>query len=453
MKKYSLFSRIFNWKKIYEEILLEGSKDSFLELSMKEKDIENLNQKISFLEKNLEDFKNEKNSQIKTKDEALEIIEKNNKKLNNDILVLSNEKTELKTNLANKEKEISKLKNIEQEKLLLEKDKKYLDENVEKLKNEISNLIKEKTELKTNLENSKKNIDELKRNLDNKKEKINKLTNVENENSVLKKDIGKAQQQLENLKETNNKELKNNVEKIDQLLRIFNRSEGTKGKLGEIALQEIFEKIDPDKKIWITDLAVEKNRVEFAMKTIVEDKIKYIPIDSKVITGGQDTNNEILINDKFISALRAQVKKVNTYVGKSNTTNFAILVLSSDDIYSKLFDYDSNVFGEAIEEFNVSILSPSTFFQFALTTKYTISLYEKVKNESKVLDEVGSLIKTINNFVRNVDEGYKKLSLAIDKQLPVISRKAKKLKIGELEVVSKDDFYMEENTILVAKEI
>ncbi len=190
---------------------------------------------------------------------------------------------------------------------------------------------------------------------------------------------------------------------MNKIEKTFFTSSGNKGKgeLVELQLKTLLQKSGLDNNIWIENLTVGKNIVEFTIQSGNEDE-KWIPIDSKVLeTEIDEETHKIIVDQKYKSKVLAQVKSITKYLGKSNTADYGLLVLQNDEVYMELYNEFPSFFKEVIEEHKVYITSPSSFVQITWSIANIIKIYERVHKDEMIYDQMVSILESVNKFQIN----------------------------------------------------
>ena len=256
--------------------------------------------------------------------------------------------------------------------------------------------------------------------LNDKNNAINSLTNQ----------ISEIRATLE-AKKTENENIKINInEKLATLQKIettFFAKAGNKGKgeLGEMQVKTILEKSDLTRDMWVENLQVGSKNVEFAIKSA--DDGKWIPVDSKVLDAEIDEDNKVIIDSKYKARVMTQAKEISKYLSKANTAGYGLLVLQSDSIYIELYNQFPGFFQEVLRETKVHVASPSSFVQFAWSISQIVDIYERVKGDEKIFEDMISTLTTISDFANALKDTQTKFNSAMNKWMPSIEKKHAKL--------------------------
>lgn len=384
MRKNNKVFKLNFWKKIFW-----SSKRIQEKFELNQKDIINdLNNQMTLLQNNFNNLKDNFQKLEEQKDLLIDEKQKfysenlNYKKdleqKNNDLNNLKDKITEIKEKLA---RESEKLNSTTSENAKILAEKNQIQKTLDKLKNENNDLINEKDSLSINLNDKLENL------------------------NLLKNEISNKLDPLKTIKDT-----------------FFAHNKGL-GILGEMKLKNSLIKSGIDKDLWVENLMIGKEQVEFAFKSGVDDN-KYIPVDSKVIQYTENEENQIVITPDYLTKIRTQSKKISKYLNKKNTTNYGIMVLQSDELYLRLFNDNPELFYNSINENHIYIFGTSSFIQFAIFMQYIIDISKKletVKSNFKLIEEY---INITNKFHKSSSEGYKHLHTAFKTHWNAIEKKA-----------------------------
>lgn len=219
-------------------------------------------------------------------------------------------------------------------------------------------------------------------------------------------------------------EIRDQLKTIGKIERTFFGQTANKGKgeLGERQLKNILEKSDLSSDLWVENLMVGSEIVEFAMKHGTTEK--WIPVDSKVLEASHyEEDGSAIIDQAYATKVREQAKKVAKYLSKKNTADYGLLVLQSDAIYMKLYEEFPNIFQEVIKEHKIYIMSPSSFVQFAWSIAQILDIYAKVHKDEQIYDDMMSALDSIKKFYDNIADVHKKFNVAMETHYPTIQNK------------------------------
>lgn len=332
---------------------------------------------------------------------------------------ITQETTVLKQNLHEREKEIIRLETKLQEKEKHNEDllswkkafQKELDEKQNLLaqkKQEIQTILTEKEVWKESA---------YKKDIDFEKQET-KLRELQSLISAKTQDI----QKLDN-------DIRQKLIPLDKIERTFFGISGNKGvgNLGEMQLEVMLQKFDIDPNLWQKNLQVGDNNVEFAFTSGYDDH-KWIPIDSKVLHHQITDEKEIIIDDSYEKTIKTQAEKVSKkYLDKKNTTKYGILVLQNDAIYLALWQQKSFLFSNLFRQYQVYILSPTLFIQFAFSLAEILKVKVQVVEQEQIFRRLNLLVNKIMKYNEHIRDAYLAFHEATVKNWPSITTQTNKL--------------------------
>lgn len=286
-----------------------------------------------------------------------------------------------------------------------------------------------------NIEETNKELEVLRLSAEKDKEKLEqeiKILRAEKDSIISSKATIEAQ-----LKNSNE-----NIEKYtERLFDIFNRTSGNRGKIAEIRLEEIMRQyFGPEGDYWIKNLKVGSTQdiVEFAVRITPDDK-KWVPVDSKaLIPNKDDETKEFIIDDSYLKSIINESKKITKYIRKSNTAEYALLVLPSDDVFMDIHENNPKIFSESAS-LGIYITSPNNFTQFINTISQLTEKLEKANKADKIISEIDIVLKHMTSFHKGVEESLTKMNTAFDKHLPNSKKKLDAIKNNELTLISSEE--------------
>lgn len=295
----------------------------------------------------------------------------------------------------------------------LEIDNKMSEEFLKEANNKLSSLEKDLIKKDAKISSYENNLK------DNEVSLSSKISEIKN----LSKSLGEIETEKKELNKQFIKYIEKNGKETSELLNIFNKSPATKGKLGEIRLEEIIKNSIEDERLYTKNLKVEKGNVEFGIKTTLES-IKWVPVDSKVVEPDKTANGEWIIDDKYALNVEKRAKEIATkYVNKRVTESYGILVIQNDFIYDELIR-NTNILDRLIN-LNVYLSSPNNFLQFIKTIDKLSGDLKLVNEITKFKLDIGKIIKPINYFYKNVKDSVDKLNIAFNTHLLDIDNNVK----------------------------
>ncbi|CAM9135368.1 DNA recombination protein RmuC [Mycoplasma todarodis] len=300
----------------------------------------------------------------------------------------------------------------------------------------LEEVIKQKEELSNFLMEAKNEKNEISRKLELQTHDFEMAKKKEQETNI---SIHEKLQEIEVLKDRirdektsldyYKKQINEKLVPLNKIEKTFFASSGNKGKgeLGELQLKTLLQKSGLDNNIWVENLTVGKNVVEFAIQSGNEDE-KWIPIDSKVLETEIDPDtNKIIVDQKYKNKVLSQVKLITKYLGKSNTADYGLLVLQNDEIYMELYNEFPSFFKEVIEEHKIYITSPSSFVQITWSIANIIKIYERVHKDEMIYDQMVSILESVNKFSNKLAATHKEFNIAMTTHYPTIQKKQNSL--------------------------
>ncbi len=239
--------------------------------------------------------------------------------------------------------------------------------------------------------------------------------------------------------------LTNGVENLNRTLSNVK----TRGTWGEMQLEQILANIFPD-SLYDKNVQIKKNsqeRVEFALK--IPDKTDggrsiYLPIDSKFpanlyakiqeAAAGADRKGVETAVRELEGRIKSEARDISTkYINAPDTTDFAIMFLPSEGLYSEVLRIPG-LAEYCQRELKVVISGPTTLsallnslavgFKFLTVSRNTQEVLRVLQNVRGQYEKFGDLIdKTQRNLdlaVRSTDEMKKRTDL-IQKRLDKVS--------------------------------
>jgi len=285
-----------------------------------------------------------------------------------------------------------------------------LEKHLEDFRVERQNWINDKAELKTAKEEGDKKESLL----------VKKTSEIEN----LKDAMAKQKLEMENKWQ----DMFNKLKPLEKIEKTFFGKTGNKGKgeLGEMQLETILEKSGlPLDQFWTKNLTVGTNQVEFAIKSGVENK--WIPVDSKVLEGNINEDGKIIVDETYKKSVLTQAKTIKKYLGKTNTVDYGLLVLQNDEIYMSLYDKFPSFFKETIQEHKIYITSPSSFIQFSWSVANILEIYESVRGDQKIYDDMVDTLGGISRFMKKLGAVHKDFDTVVNSHYPALKNKENKL--------------------------
>ena len=284
-------------------------------------------------------------------------------------------------------------------------------DNFDKLKYEIFEIIENR---------NSKNNDNISKNFIDIKDNINNMNNTNYENIIKKiSDISNSQKSLETV-----------TQEIVKFQNILNDKK-SRGRFGEIRLEEVLENIYGDSKIFERQYKMSNGRIA---DTIIKLSDKIVAIDSKFpletyIRYEEDSslNNR---ND-FVRSIKKHIDDIsNKYIIEGETLNQAIMFLPSESIYLEIYKNFEDIIYYGYKN-NVWIASQTNLLIYISTLIYANLEFEKTKESENILNK---LISFSEEFVR-----YKQRWSNLEKDFEKIQKDFRDLSITANKISNKFD--------------
>ncbi len=284
-----------------------------------------------------------------------------------------------------------------------------LEDFTKQSKQDISDSYTKLLELVTNqLNEMKKNVsDSLKTGFDNNSKTMGDV------NVALGK-ITAAQTNLDSLKEQ--------VVSLNNVLTNTQR----RGRFGEVALGALLDEVyGSTHDLYSLQFVLKNGKRPDAVIRLPDGK-RHICIDSKFSLDAYwrlvESKDDVEIDKckkNFRNALREQAKKIkDDYIGKEDTTDYAIMFLPSDGIYSYI-QADDDLFNSVVSYargMNVIITSPSTLQPILANIRMLQVNYEVSRNIKEILKAVDKVRKQNDYFSRDWEAVSKSISALNNKK-------------------------------------
>lgn len=200
----------------------------------------------------------------------------------------------------------------------------------------------------------------------------------------IRKDLGAMQEAAKGMQD-----IGKSISTFQELLL----SPKVRGGFGEILLNDLIKDVLPEAHYEFQYSFRDGTKVDAVIKT--EDRI--IPIDAKfpleefqrMSAEGVD---EEAFEKRFIQILKPRVTEVKRYINPNeNTTNFALMYIPSEKIYSKLSGMDNLM--TSLRRSRVFPVSPSTFYQFLETILLGLRGLAIEKEAQQILDSLNRIAR------------------------------------------------------------
>ncbi len=201
---------------------------------------------------------------------------------------------------------------------------------------------------------------------------------------AIRKDLGEMQQAAKGMQDVGR-----SISTFQELLL----SPKVRGGFGEILLNDLIKDVLPEAHYAFQYAFRDGTKVDAVVKT--EDRI--IPIDSKfpleefqrMATEGIDEES---FEKRLVQILKPRMAEVKRYINPNEgTTNFALMYIPSEKIYSRLSGIDSLM--SELRRVKVFPVSPSTFYQFLETILLGLRGLAIEKEAQRILDSLNRLAK------------------------------------------------------------
>lgn len=200
-----------------------------------------------------------------------------------------------------------------------------------------------------------------------------------------------------------------------------------RGTFGEIQLQAILDDI-LTKEQYGVNVATKKGsneRVEFAIKIPSKDDkdgIIYLPIDSKfpqedyhrLLDAGEKGDKTLVDECKkaLINRIKSEAMDIkNKYIDPPNTTDFGILFLPTESLYSEVVK-EAGLMQTLQRDYKVAVTGPSTISAFLNSLQMGFRTLAIEKRSSEVWEILGAVKTEFGKFGDILDKTQKKLQEA-----------------------------------------
>jgi DNA recombination protein RmuC len=341
-------------------------------------------------------------------------------------LLLDQNKKELEESLSN---ERNKVLDLNSKLSSLQSDYNSLQQKLVEQKNEIEDLQQKFTKEFENLANkifeekgtkfSEQNKKELGEILNPLKEQINKFENkVEESNKESIKGHASLREQLNMLKELNQQV----TQEAKNLTSALKGQTKTQGKWGEFILESILEKsgLVKGREYDVQESFTSESGRRFQPDVIIKlPENKSLVIDSKVslvayekFVSSDDEHEKQLALREHINSIRSHIKNLNSKnyqnLYQLESLDFVLMFMPIEPAFALAVQTDSSLFSDAFE-MNIVIVSPSTL----LATLRTIASIWRQENQNKNAMEIarqsGALYDKFVGFVEDLVNVGKKI--------------------------------------------
>jgi len=246
-------------------------------------------------------------------------------------------------------------------------------------------------------------------------------------------------------------------EKVGSLNNVLNNVK-TKGIFGEAQLGNILSDILTENQ-YLTNVVTKKGSrdpVEYAVilpgKT---DEKVLLPIDSKFplnkyqdLQNAYDSGDSIKIKQAR-QALKSEIKKeakdISTkYIDSPNTTDFAILFLPFESLYSEVMNFD--IVRDIQNQYHVVISGPSTMSALLNSLSMGFKTLALQKNSAKIYDvlrdvqkEFGTFETVLNKAQEQIDKAGKSMEKLVGVRTRAMNRKLRQIEEIKIPIEEKNN--------------
>ena len=248
-------------------------------------------------------------------------------------------------------------------------------------------------------------------------------------------------------------EMNNLALSINDLRNILSNVK-TRGIVGEYQLENILSQILTENQ-YLKNVITKQNsnyRVEFAIKIPSKNSNEHLllPIDSKfplenytnLLNAYESSNKENIV--KYSKLLETSIKKFSKdisekYIDTNNTTDFAILFLPIESLYSEISKNVSLV--EFIQvNYKIIITGPTTLYALLNSLNLAFKTISIEKHSSKVWKTLEEIKKEFENFSNILEKTRDKLEQATNDLNTLSINKTKKIqnKLKNIDLITYD---------------
>lgn len=295
-----------------------------------------------------------------------------------------------------------------------------MNSEIEKFKEEIENRENHSKELwNVTKESQKSKIDELEEKVNEQLRDIGKMKGARNE---LQAELDSKTQLTGFLKNKIDESFEKVKGQVNEIHKVFNKTVGNRGKITELHLEGIMEQyFEKSDNFWTKNLSVGSGRVEFAIRQSKDDE-KWIPIDSKSIIPKENDKEEWIIDSKYIRRIEKAAKDITQYLGKSNTTDFGIMVIPSNEVLIEMYRLFPDELNIIAEKHAIYVSSPHGFNQYVNTIKTLQDKMNAINSQKESLEKIRVIKGHISLFYNASVESVDKINTAFDKHLKNINK-------------------------------
>lgn len=257
--------------------------------------------------------------------------------------------------------------------------------------------------------------------MDSTRKEVEQSKDVLSQNALnTLKEIGRVNTTISSLVQQQEK-----AQQLGQSLEYLLQAPKLRGNYGETILEEMLEKILPNKMMWEKQYSIDgREKVD----AVVKYKDVIVPIDSKFpkddyqkYLSSKDNNEKKTNWSNYEKALKVQINSIkDKYIKpEKGTTEFALLFIPSEAIYYETIA-EKNYFGDPCEIYEYATsrkvipVSPNTFYAFLEVIIMGVRNIEIAREAKKLQEALSGLEKDFGLFYNNFELIGKTLIRASD---------------------------------------
>ncbi len=248
---------------------------------------------------------------------------------------------------------------------------------------------------------------------------------VEQSKDVLSRNAIDTLKQIKNMSDTmgNLARQQEKAQQLGQSLEYLLQTPKLRGNYGEVILEEMLERILPNKAMWERQYAIEGSE---KVDAVVKYKNVVVPIDSKFPK--EDYQKYLAASDparkkehwaNYEKALKTQINSIKEKYVKpeKGTTEFALLFIPSESIYYETIA-EKNYLGDPCQIYEyatdrkVILVSPNTFYAFLQVVILGLRNIEIAKEAKKLQESLAKVEKDFTFFYKKFETIGKSLENA-----------------------------------------
>lgn len=270
------------------------------------------------------------------------------------------------------------------------------------LNNKNSNFDKFKYEIFEIIENrNSKNNDNINKNFIDIKDNINNMNNM-NYGNLIKKisDISNSQKSLETV-----------TQEIVKFQNILNDKK-SRGRFGEIRLEQVLENIYGDSKIFERQYKMSNGRIA---DTVIKLNERMVAIDSKFPLEAYikyEEDSSLNNRNDFVKSIKKHIDDISSkYIIEGETLNQAIMFLPSESIYLEIYKNFEDIIYYGYKN-HVWITSQTNLLIYISTLVYANLEFEKTKESENILNKLIAFSEEFTRYKQrwsNLKKDFEKL--------------------------------------------